>query len=65
MPSSEEGQANARLIAASPRLLGALTELVAEAETAAMLLRKGHDVSSLAARIDDARAAIAEAEGKK
>ena len=56
-PSSETGQANARLIAAAPELLEALTEIVAAAD--------GDGWKQLDPSFAAARAAIAKATGEQ
>jgi len=56
LPSSEEGQANARLIAASPTMLEALERIVNKFDEGRNV--EGHCIC-------DARAAIAKAKGEK
>lgn len=64
--SAEENEANARLIAAAPELLDALTALLDEAEDVFVCMADatGIDRHNLPPQFAAARAAIAKAEGR-
>ena len=65
LPDGDNGEANARLIAAAPELLEALKEMLVDYDDASGEW-SGSDVIAKAYRIiDKARAAIAKAEGER
>jgi hypothetical protein len=64
LPSSDEGQANARLIAAAPDLLAALDGLVSSLEPMVVTLADGTVNAIETQEVAAARAAIAKARGK-